>query len=382
MKRTGLLIAALGLFLFAGVAQADWRPAKRLTWTAGYSREPEVAVDGSWVHVVWQDDTTGQNEIYYKKSTDGGATWSPTQRLTWTSGNSEYPAIAIDSSGYLHAVWDDATTGSYALYHKMSTDGGNTWQANKRLTLNSGGSFCPSLAAGPSNRLHLAWQDYNSGNGEIYYMRSTDGGATWTTSQRLTWNSGSSGYPSIGVGSSNNIHIIWEDDTPGNYEVYYKKSTDGGATWATSQRLSSTSGWSSYPVLAVGPFGNLHVVWGDGTPGNYEIYYRKGSNGGDSWAASRRLTWTSGISDNTSIAADSSGNVHVVWNDNTPGNNEISYKNSTDQGATWAATQRLTWNAGSSESPRIVIDPSANLHVVWSDSTPGKHDIYYKKFSK
>ena len=90
MKRTGLMMVAFGLFLFAQAAQADWTPAKRLTWNSGDSRLPAIAVDSSGnLHVVWQDDTPGNSEIYYKKSTDGGATWTTSQRLTWNSGASQ-----------------------------------------------------------------------------------------------------------------------------------------------------------------------------------------------------------------------------------------------------------------------------------------------------
>ena len=108
MRRTGLLIAALGFGLYAQIAQADWAPAKRLTWNSGYSWEPAVAVDSSGrVHVVWHDDTPGNFEIYYKRSTDGGSTWTAPQRLSWNTVDSEFPDIAVDSSGHLHVVWHD-----------------------------------------------------------------------------------------------------------------------------------------------------------------------------------------------------------------------------------------------------------------------------------
>ncbi len=41
-----------------------------------------------------------------KKSTDGGSPWMTSQRITWTSGPSEHPAVAVDSSGNVHVVWD------------------------------------------------------------------------------------------------------------------------------------------------------------------------------------------------------------------------------------------------------------------------------------
>jgi hypothetical protein len=59
------------------------------------------------IHVVWQDSTAGNHEIYHKRSTNGGTAWSAAQRLTWTPGQTSYPAIAVDSMNTVHAVWKD-----------------------------------------------------------------------------------------------------------------------------------------------------------------------------------------------------------------------------------------------------------------------------------
>ncbi len=40
---------------------------QRLTNNAGDSLSPAIAVDGSNIYVVWQDDTRGDPEIYFKK---------------------------------------------------------------------------------------------------------------------------------------------------------------------------------------------------------------------------------------------------------------------------------------------------------------------------
>jgi len=66
MKRIGLMTAALGFFLFAQAAQAQWTPAKRLTWSSGNSSVPAISIDSiDTIHVVWYDNTTGNAEIYY-----------------------------------------------------------------------------------------------------------------------------------------------------------------------------------------------------------------------------------------------------------------------------------------------------------------------------
>jgi hypothetical protein len=149
-------------------------------------------------------------------------TWLPTQRLTWTSGQSGYAAIATGSGNNIHVVWQDYSTGNDEIYCKNSTNGGITW-GMKRLTWNSGVSVQPAIAVDPSNNIHVVWYDWSPGNYEIYYRRSTNSGGTWGSAKRLSWNSGMSSDPSLATDSSNNIHLVWEDSTPGNVEIFYRK---------------------------------------------------------------------------------------------------------------------------------------------------------------
>lgn len=377
------MIAALGLLLFSQTAQAQWTPAKRLTWNSGNSLIPAWAIDSSGtIHLVWQDSTPGYYDIFYKKSTDEGSTWTDAQRLTWTSGDSEYPAIAVDSSDDLHLVWMDEWPGNGELYYMKSTDGGDSWSKSKRLTWNSGGSYEPVMAVDSSDNLHLLWYDYTPGSAQLYYKRSTDRGATWSASQRLVWNSDPCWHPDLAAYSSGHLYVVWMDFTAGNYEIFLKTSTDGGVAWSASRRLTWTSGWSFRPQISVGPSGDLHLVWDDETPGNDELFYRTSTDGGAAWSTSRRLTWTSGDCRNPAMAFESPTSLHLFWDDNTPGKEEIYYKRSTDAGATWSTSQRLTWTAGNSWYPAIAVVSSGRLHLFWSDNTPGNWEIYYKKFIK
>jgi len=383
MKRTTLIIAALGLFLFAQAAQADWTPAKRLAWTADRSEEPAIAVDPSGhLHVVWQDLTPGNYEIYYTRSADGGATWTDSRRLSWTSGTSYNPSLAVDPSGNLYVAWMDTAPGNWEVYFKKSTDGGTTWTPSSRLTWTFGNSEWVAIAADSPGNIHLAWQHNVGSNDEIHYRKSTDGGAAWTTSRRLTWTSGYSNMPAMAIDSSGHLHVVWWDDTPGNWEIYYKKSTDSGATWSTSQRLTWNLSISQNPVIAVDSLGRLLVVWHDYASGTGEIYCKKSADGGAIWSANHRLTLTSSGSFDPAIAADSFGGLHVVWWHGPSTSPEIFYNKSTDGGTTWTSSQRLTWTSGGSYDPAIAADSSGNLHVVWRDETPGNWEIYYKKFIK
>jgi BNR repeat-like domain len=379
MKRTGIIIWAVGLCLISQPAQADWRPAKRITWTSGWSEYPALAVDPSGnPHVVWDDDTTGKSEIYYKGSPDGGATWTTAKKLSSTTAGCYRPDIAVDSSGALHVVWYDYAPGNYEIYYKKSTDGGETWTATKRLTWNGGGSEYPDIAVDSSGNPQLVWTDDTPGNYEVHYRKSTDGGKTWAAAKRLTWNADSSQEPVIAVDSSGNPHVVWFDRTPGNDEIYYKKSPDGGTTWDPAKRLTWDSYGSWYPSIAVDSSDMLHLAWENATVEAPEIYYKKSTDGGATWTPMKRLTWTAGLSGSPQIAVDSSNNPHVVWYDDTPGHYEIFYKKSTDGGTMWTAAERLTWTAGSYD-PDMASDPSGHVHVVWQNDLPGNYEIYYMK---
>jgi hypothetical protein len=120
----------------------------------------------------------------------------------------------------------------------------------------------------------VVWYDTSPGNEEIYYKRSTNGGTSWTTT-RLTYSSGLSRFPKIAADLNNRIHVVWYDRTPGNDEIFHKRSTDGGTTW-TTKRISYNSGYSQLPAMATDSNDQLYVIWEDDTPGNLEILLRKG----------------------------------------------------------------------------------------------------------
>jgi hypothetical protein len=119
--------------------------------------------------------------------------------------------------------------------------------------------------------------DDRDGNQEVYYKRSTDGGANWTEDIRLTNDQASQSTPNIAV-SGSNIHVVWNDYRNGNFEIYYKLSTDGGVTWASDTQLTNFPGTSWSSSVAVSGAG-LHVVWMDDRDGNSEIYYKHNPTG-------------------------------------------------------------------------------------------------------
>ncbi|MGH9840838.1 MAG: sialidase family protein, partial [Blastocatellia bacterium] len=226
-----------------------WEPDRRLTRTQAASQTSinfarSIAADEAGrVHLAWRDEQDGNTEIYYKRSPDGGVSWGPAIRLTNASGRSENPSIAVSGDMVVVAWWDERT-GAHQIWHKQSYDGGITWQPDAQVTFSpGGGAFC-SLAVWKNAR-HIVYVDGRDGNSEVYYTRSLDAGATWSAPVRLSALPHNSYTPTVAVWESN-IYVAWTDTRHFGQissnpleEEYFRRSTDGGATFEPEQRLTT-----------------------------------------------------------------------------------------------------------------------------------------------
>lgn len=278
------LMSLVILFSTLSLSFAQWEPDVRLitdddsSYTS-YNNAWCIAADGDTLHVVWYDQRDNNWEIYYKRSLDAGAVWSVIDtRLTDDPNWSYLPSVAVSGSN-VHVVWEDDRDGNADVYYKRSTDGGTTWETDFRLTVDPGPQGQPSVAVSGSY-VHVVWADYTQmGNSEIYYKHSTDGGTTWETQVQISNANGFSFGPSVAV-SESNVHVIWPDMRHGftNSEVYYRRSLDGGINWGPETRLTDDDNFSFDPCVAVSD-SNVHVVWQDDRDANEEIYYKRNPTG-------------------------------------------------------------------------------------------------------
>ena len=248
----------------------------------GNSVTPSIAASGNNVYVVWADSTPGNNEILYRRSTSGGAMFSSTVNLSNNLGNSVTPSIAA-SGNNVYVVWADSTPGNNEILYRRSTSSGAMFINTVNLSNNSGSSFRPSIAASGNNNVHVVWFDRTTGNYDILYRRSTSGGAMFINTVNLSNNSGSSFRPSIAA-SGNNVYVVWQDLTPANNEIFYRRSVNGGANFGGTTNLSSNAGNSINPYISASG-NNVYITWTDSTPGNNEILYRRSLNVGVSFSS-------------------------------------------------------------------------------------------------
>ncbi len=376
MKTTLIL-----LFLFAAcfTAFSQWLPDNRLTNFTGNSYMPSnsqraIVADGLNVHVVWYDAFIGNYLIYYTRSTDGGNTWRPDTNLILTNYEATKPCIAV-TGNYLHVAWVDRRIGNDEIYYKYSTNGGVSWGPDTRMTDNVYTSQQPSIDA-QGQTVILMRSDNISGSYEIYYRRSTDAGITWGADTRLTNSAGSKLNPAVKIEGSN-VYVVWDDGRNGaNTEIYFNRSTDNGITWQSDTRLTNFAQPSSNASFSVSG-SQLHIAWQDYRDGNAEVYYKNSTDGGTTWSPDMRITNNGSNSWNPSIFAEGP-HVHIAWEDNRDGNYEVYYNVSSNNGVTWGADTRLTNAADNSNRPNLTVSGS-KVHVVWHDYRDGNFEIYYKQ---
>ena len=98
---------------------------------------------------------------------------------------------------------------------------------------------------------------------------------TWSDDVRLTSDASNSRDSNI-ASNGDYVHVVWADERDGNYEIYYKRSIDGGVTWGDDTRLTTAASvFIVFPFIAVSN-DNVHITWTDERDGNYEIYYKRG----------------------------------------------------------------------------------------------------------
>ena len=94
-----------------------------LSDNSGHSEHVRLAAYNNNLYAVWIDDTSGSRDIYFKRSTDDGCTFDGTINLSNQSGGSIDPEIAV-SGNNLYVVWEHTPVDNGAIFFTKNTDGG------------------------------------------------------------------------------------------------------------------------------------------------------------------------------------------------------------------------------------------------------------------
>ena len=205
-----------------------WHAPVVVSNTSTFIRDVQITGDLSGngtIYIAGMDEGGGGfphndiNHIY--KSTDGGNTWANTY-----TGPS-FPGPGVTAVGY---------------FAQMFTDGGGYWRHE--------GWGEPAAF---NNVVSLVYAQHGTGSdaGDVYYIRSSDGGVTFGAPFKLNTDSTTrpQWQPNLSVSPTGTLLATWYDAresttcTKGNpavpcYRMWSRKSNDNGLTWLPDDTLS------------------------------------------------------------------------------------------------------------------------------------------------
>jgi hypothetical protein len=283
-----------------------------VTWSApvktygnvSWNDKPVLAMsdDGRDVYISFNGPTGG--DPWVAQSHDFGATW--TQRKLVDS-NRYYFAFDADvaSDGTVYFAessilygggGNKGTTPSSTIDEHVfvSTDGGATF-TDRLVASVQPGLACTAdgctpdfylghtaLTVDATGRLVLLYDGAIAAGGPqtITARTSTNRGATWTAGVQLSTTGSESTAPAVESTGNGDVRA-WYYQTTGTdvdaWNVFYRRSTDGGLTWSTAVKISdATSGagyksaagflevYGDYGEMAITSAGKSIAAWGEG----------------------------------------------------------------------------------------------------------------------
>lgn len=363
-----LLISAFWLPIFVS---AQWSQPVNLSPNAinaglNESMGPCIGASGDTVHVVWVDRLSAKKgAIYYTQSPDTGLTWSSPVAISDINRNAWNPAIAVNGPN-IHVVWReiDTITNHRSSWYTHSLDGGSTW--GTVIGLDTAIADWPAVAVS-GNHVYVA-NDYVTSsspyNTEIFFLRSLDNGATWSTHQQLTFSTGRSEDEAI-TAQGPHIFMSWNDNRNGPLQIFYKHSGDYGATWDSDVLINSEP---SYGTMVSADGASIDIPSAGAPSGHYQIHLNQSADTGATWGPDMDLTNDPANTYYYPYMVRDSTNLHMTYVKSGAG---AQYLHSSDGGATWDTP----YNMGNSSITAFVVYTGCAVHVIKPDSG---HIIYFR----
>ncbi len=335
--------------------------------------DPVLAVDSLGVYYYWSEVfRPGFGNVLYQ-SADFGQTWPAVSDVETVVTSGDKGWLTVDRSGgpgdgHLYGGWNNFSLGGQCFVR--STDGGQSFSPPLRIADRGGTQWMLQYAVGPSGELYAAWRHY--GDNAIYVTKSDN---AWDANVATTFNAfgnGGNAGLDLEVDSSNDPGFL--DINPvGFHQLYLDVDRSNGPR----------SGW-------------VYCLWADDRYDGSDVILARSSDGGFSWDSGIRvnddvlgsgdLQWMPAMS----VAPD--GRIDAVWYDtrNDPGDplpdSELYYSFSLDGGSTWSVDRRASdafnTTAGWPQQQKIgdyiqCASQTGSVHVAYAATFNGGQDIWY-----
>jgi hypothetical protein len=215
-------------------------------------------------------------DIFYRRSEDGGQTWSMSVNLSSSYAGSVKPQVKTDESGGVHVTWEEGEDwyagDGYPVgcVHRYSADGGTTWSEPFTFTHSDGPPQQITLGVGRNDELVAVWRLALPvpERSAVYYQRSTDQGVSWSEPQPISgilakyWEPMSLDSWHAASDSAGHVHLLilgyfslLDEEISLIYTVW------DGQEWSQPYSLYTSADPPEWPRIAVGLGNQVHATW-------------------------------------------------------------------------------------------------------------------------
>jgi len=354
---------------------------------------PSVAIDtdGDFV-ICWYDERTGDYDIYAQRYNSSGDTVGANFRVSDDQGTTSQwePSIAMDANGDFVICWCDYRSGDGDIYAQRYNSSGDTVGANFRVNDDPGraSQWGPSIAMDTAGAFVICWEDDRADYGDIYAQRYNNSGGAVGVNFRVNDHLAGSypSGPSIGMDADGDFVICWEDYRSGDGDIYAQRYNSLGDTLGVNFRVNDHLGteYQMISSIAMDSDGDFVICWVDQRSGEYDIYAQRYNSSGDTVGVNFRVNdhlagsypWS------PSIAMDSDGDFAICWYDYRSGDYDIYAQRYNSSGDTVGANFRVNDDLGTEHqmSPSIAMDSDGDFVICWADQRSGDYDIYAQRY--
>ena len=255
----------------------------------------DLSVDSSnVVHVAWwgRGSPIG-SDVYYARSTDGGASFGPPVAVRtgvaysgYYTNNASSPKVISDGMGSVYVAYPGVArdlSGNYQgspIWIARSADGGTTFQPE--FYANTPDSYVYSVAQLVARNGSLFMLEYDSTNSDVYFYGTTASAYPHTKVRVNQVLHKAGGQSSLAIDSNGTtIYAAYLDASANsNGDIYYTSSPDGGKTWNSYLRVSGAANAPRYsPIVLLDSNEGLHMLWNESNQVFQVLYAYSGDKG-------------------------------------------------------------------------------------------------------
>jgi len=381
MKLIGLMLSvwfcALPSEVFAG-----WQFNQRIAITGDAvegvfhhlegSGRKHIAVSAGKIAVLWEDDSSGDPQIYLSLKDVIDSSFSPPLKVS--SGEEAYePAIASLAGGLFALVWEQEG----AIY--LNTHDGQF--LNKPLKLSSGALASQSSVTTSNGQIYVVWREQQGRTWRLQVARLS--GTKNQVAELISINPVELQtantpilFPTL-ASNETGLYVTWEDRAAGHTRLKFSFSSDQAISFTGPQNLNEFySNRTEYDKgsgvtrVSIASFGEDEVVsaWMDKRrSGGYGIFASIGSEG--SFGPNEKIHGPQGDKlphSNPAASGNSDGAVVVAWDDYRTGDSDI-WLATFDEDGEWGEDFSPVTASGSGEQSHasVAIDEMGGLHLIW-----------------